>query len=71
MKDYTVWLHFDDGVTGEIDLPDRLYGPVFEPLPDSEYFRTFEVHPELCTLVWANGADLAPEFLHGRVRVPV
>ncbi len=66
-----VRLRFDDGATGEIDLSDRLYGPVFEPLQDSEYFQTFQVHPELHTLVWPNGADVASEFLHDRVRVPV
>ena len=34
-----------------------------------EYFKTFTVHPDFRTLVWLNGADLAPEFLHDAVRV--
>ena len=71
VKDYVVWLRFDDGAAGEVDLSDRLYGPVFEPLRDLEYFQAFEVHRELHTLVWPNGADFAPEFLYERVRVPV
>ena len=71
VRDYVVWLRFDDGVTGEVDLSDRLYGPVFEPFQDSEYFQTFQVHAELHTLVWPNGADFAPEFLQDRVHVPV
>ena len=69
--DYVVWLRFDDGAMGEVDLSDRLYGPVFQPLKDREYFQTFEVDQELHTLVWANGADFAPEFLHESVRVAV
>ena len=69
MGDYALWLRFDDGTTGEIDLSDRLFGPVFEPLKDLDYFRGFKVHPELQTLVWPNGADFAPEFLYERVRV--
>ena len=71
VRNYIVRLRFDDGATGEVDLSDRLYGPVFEPLQDLEYFQTFELHPELHTLVWPNGADFGPEFLHDRVRVPV
>lgn len=46
-----------------------LRGEVFQPLKDPEYFQTFTVHPEFRTLVWPNGADQAPEFLHDAVRV--
>lgn len=66
---YVVWLRFRDGTAGEIDLASELHGPVFEPLKDPAAFRAFEIHPEFHTLVWANGADLAPEFLHDNVRV--
>ena len=70
VEDYVVWLRFDDDAAGDVDLSDWLYGPVFEPLNDLEYFRSFEVHPELRTLVWPNGADFAPESLYERVRMP-
>ncbi len=66
---YVVWLRFRDGTAGEIDLASELHGPVFEPLKDLVAFRAFQIHPEFHTLVWANGADLAPEFLHDNVRV--
>jgi hypothetical protein len=46
-----------------------LEGPVFEPLRDPAVFQQFQIHPEFHTLVWANGADIAPEFLHDNVRV--
>ena len=66
---HVVWLRFRDGTSGEIDLESVLEGPVFEPLRDPLAFRQFQIHPEFHTLVWANGADLAPEFLHDNVRV--
>jgi hypothetical protein len=66
---YIVWLRFSDGVEGEIDLRGELYGPVFEPLNDPETFKLLSVHPELHTLVWPNGADFSPEFLHDNVHV--
>ena len=47
------------------DLPtkDELRGEVFEPLRDLELFRQLRYEPEYGTVVWPNGADLAPEFL--------
>jgi hypothetical protein len=70
VRDFVVWLRFSDGAQGEADLAGELTGPVFEPLRDPAYFRTFVLHPELHTIVWPNGADLAPEFLYDRIRVP-
>jgi len=70
VRDYVIWVRFNDGLAGEVDLRDELDGPVFEPLRELETFRSVRLHPELHTIVWPNGADLAPEFLHERVRVP-
>lgn len=70
VRDYVIWLRFNDGLAGEVDLREELDGPVFEPLRQLETFRTVRLHPELRTIVWPNGADLAPEFLHELVRVP-
>ena len=65
---YALWLEFRDGTTGDVDLGPYLTGPVFEPLKDLARFREFRVHPEFQTLVWPDGADLAPEFLYGLAR---
>ena len=66
---YTLWLRFDDGGEGEVDLSSELYGEVFESLKEIDYFRNFNLHPELRTIVWPNGADFAPEFLRAELRV--
>src|SRR5919109_3055922 len=49
VRQFTIWVRFDDGVEGEIDLKPELYGPVFEPLLDLTQFRKFSVHPECHT----------------------
>ena len=68
IAEYKIWIKFDTGEEGEVDLTDVLWGEVFEPLKDRETFRRFTVDPEAGTLVWANGADLAPEALYRRVQ---
>jgi hypothetical protein len=69
LYDYVIWLRFNDGAIGEVDLEDELYGEVFEPLKEIEKFKSFRVDPELETIVWDNGADMAPEFLYNKMKV--
>ena len=70
LQRYTIHLRFSDGTEGDVDLGGELYGELFEPLKDQALFRQFSVHPEFHTLCWPNGADLAPEYLYEKVRVP-
>jgi len=69
VRDHTLWLRFEDGAAGEVDLSTELRGPVFEPLRDPTYFRRFIVSPDLGTVSWPNGADFAPEFLYDKLHV--
>ncbi|MBN2464849.1 DUF2442 domain-containing protein [candidate division WOR-3 bacterium] len=43
---------------------------LFAPLKDRAKFAALRLDPELGTIVWENGADLAPEFLYDRLLVP-
>ncbi len=63
IEGFKLWVTFDDGTAGEVNLENKLSGSVFEPLKDSAFFSKVSVDPELETVVWPNGADLAPEFL--------
>jgi len=60
---YRLKVTFNNGASGIIDLSDEIWGEVFEPLKDPVLFNTARQHPDLGTVVWANGADLAPEYL--------
>jgi hypothetical protein len=71
VREYTVWLRFQDGTSGEVDIQPSFKGPVFEPLRDVEFFKQVRVDAEIGTIVWPNGADVAPETLYDRVRVAV
>lgn len=65
--DYNVWLHFNDGRKGLVDLADELYGKSFEALRDRERFAQFKVDYGLATIAWDNGADFAPEYLYEKL----
>lgn len=64
IRDYKIKITFDDGSEGIVDLSESLEGKVFESLKDKKNFSKFKVDEELGTIVWENGADLAPEYLY-------
>jgi len=61
--DYRLSVCFEDGTSGEIALKDRLFGPMFEPLRDPDFFSQVFVD-EFGAIAWPNGADLAPDALY-------
>jgi len=62
VRDYVVEFTFADGSKREMDLSPFLRGPIYEPLKDLDAFRRFKVR--YGTIVWPNGADIAPETLY-------
>lgn len=65
LSDARLWVRFDDGVEGEVDLSAELTGAVFMPLKDPVLFAKAAIDPDTRTVTWPNGADFAPEFLAG------
>jgi len=62
---HRLWLRFEDGVAGELDVGGRIqFDGVFSPLGDPAAFAQAFVHPELGTVVWPGGADLDPDVLY-------
>ena len=64
IEPYVIEVTFDDGTQRRVDMESLLWKPVFAPLRDPERFAEVAVDPELGTVVWPNGADLAPEYLY-------
>ena len=67
LEGFRLRISFDDGTCGEIDLSDRLTGPVFEPLKDPKLFGQVAID-EFGAICWPNGADLAPDALYERLK---
>lgn len=60
VKDYELLLTFSDGTRKLADLKPYLTGEVFGELLDLEKFTQYGLTGY--TIVWTNGADLAPEW---------
>ena len=68
VKDYRLWLKFDDGVTGEVDINQIVeFKGVFRPLRNKTYFRRVRIVKEWGTIAWPNEADIDPLVLYSAV----
>jgi hypothetical protein len=61
-------LRFADGLNGEVDVLDRMHGPVFAAARTGDGFRRVSLGNDLGTITWPGGADLAPDTLYSRVQ---
>ena len=58
---------FADGLAGEVDVLDRMRGPVLEQARTASGFTAASVDAESGIVVWPGGADLAPDTLYQRM----
>jgi Protein of unknown function (DUF2442) len=66
IEGHVVHLGFKDGSERTVDLEPYLRGPVFERVrTDPGFFASVRVDGDAGTIVWPNGADLAPDVLYG------
>jgi hypothetical protein len=63
-------LTFDDGAAGEVDASSWGFNRIFAPLADPEFFAKVELDEATGTIVWPNGADVAPDTLRTEALQP-
>ena len=69
LGEYRLWVRFSDASESEIDLADLVLNdrrPIVVALRDQAVFAAMRV--DMDTVVWEDGFDLAPEYLHARLR---
>jgi len=60
-----LWLTFEDGIEGVVDISQLIeFSGIFAPLQEAATLAQVQIHPELGTLCWQNGADLDPDVLY-------
>ena len=66
---HRLYVRFEDGVEGNVDLADLIaFEGVFAPLRDDTRFAEVRINSELGTICWPGGADLDPDVLYARVK---
>ena len=65
---FKVWVRFEDGAEGEVDLSDLVGKGVFKRWADDpSEFAQVSVDEESGTIVWPGGLDVAPDRLYSDV----
>lgn len=63
-NDYHLWVRFEDGVEGQVDLSDLVGEGVFERWEDAAEFRKVFVDEVTDTVAWPGNIDLCPDSLY-------
>jgi len=66
---YRLWVRFSDASEGHVDLSELVLNDkrqIVAALRDPAVFAAMRV--DMDTVVWNNGFDLAPEYLHARAK---
>lgn len=60
---YILWIRFDDGVEGEVDLSNLVGQGVFKAWESIGFWESVRVDPESETVAWGDEIDLDPYVL--------
>ncbi len=64
---YRLWIRFDDGLEGEIDLSDLVGKGVFAAWNSVDFFNQVRVDSKTDTVAWGDDLDLDPYVLRARI----
>jgi len=60
---YVLWIQFDDGIQGDVDLSDLVGKGVFKAWESKKFFESVAIDPESKTVCWEGEIDLDPYVL--------
>jgi len=64
---YRLWIRFDDGLEGEVDVSDLVGKGVFEAWTSVGFFNQVRVDPATDTVSWGEEIDLDPYVLREKI----
>ena len=63
LVNYTLWLKYDDGTVGEVDLTELTEKGVFKKIKDKTFFKQVYIDKETDAVAWNEDLDLCPDSL--------
>ena len=60
---YKIWLRYEDGVEGEVDLSEIPRTGIFEAWNDMSFFESVHIS-EFDSIAWSDNAELCPNALY-------
>jgi hypothetical protein len=66
LDNYRIWLRYDDGVAGEVDLSEFKGRGVFAAWDDASFFGAVHIASH-GAVEWGNDIDLCPDALYMRL----
>ena len=66
LANHKIWLRYDDGVEGEVDLSDLAGQGVFEAWNDPAFFQSVRIASH-GAVEWGSELDLCPDALYMRL----
>lgn len=64
LQEYKIQILFSDDQLKIVDLKEDLWGALYEPLKDLDYFKKVSVDEDRITIQWPNGEDFSPDYLY-------
>ena len=66
LPEFRIWLRYDDGTSGEVDLSDLAGHGVFKAWEDRAFFDAVRLGPH-GAIEWGAGIDLCPDAMYLRL----
>ena len=67
LEPYRIWLRYDDGTEGEVDLSHLANRRLFAAWSDPDFFAGVRIEPG-GSIAWSEDLDLCPDALYLRLR---
>ena len=65
---YTIWLKFNDGTEGEIDLTHLIEKPVFQYWIKPDFFDKVYIDAETDAIAWNENIELCPDNMYLKIK---